>query len=311
MRIKGFGHLGDFVPSTLCSMSGATGMLDGDEGGGGGGGGDEQQQQTGDDQQQQTAGGDPWYAASVTNDEHKTWLQNKGYASIEDTIAAHRSLETKLGAGRFNVPSDWTNEEQAKAAYKALGLPDELGDAYKIELPAGADGTFAASFAEKAHAAGVLPHQFKALAGAYMEAEAGAISAEAEAFKTQSTADIDGLKGSAGWGANFEANDAIAGAAAKALGIDVPALAKSQGTKRAMEILFDLGKRIGEDGIEGGNARPLGGNMNGAQAAEAKKSFLADTEKGAKLRAGDPATKAEWAAINAAIAAELDRAGTD
>lgn len=324
MRIKGFG-LGsmfggeEFVPSTMCSMS-AMGMLDGtgDEGAGagGGGGGDggagagaggggEQQQQ------QQQGGGDPWYATGLSTDDDKTWLQNKGYASLEDTIKAHRSLETKLGAGRFNVPSDWNDEAQAKAAYKALGLPDEIGDAYKLELPEGADPAFSTAFAEKAHAAGVLPHQFKALGAAYMEAEAAAVSAQAEAFKTQSAADIDGLKSSAGWGANFEANDAIAGAAAKALGIDVPALAKSQGTKRAMEILYDLGKRIGEDGIEGGGGRPIGGNMNGAQAAEAKKTFLADASKTEKLRAKDPATVAEWQRINGAIAAELDRAGSD
>lgn len=323
MRIKGFG-LGsmfggeEFVPSTMCSMS-AMGMLDGtgDEGaggGGGGGGGDggagggggEEQQQ-----QQQQGGGDPWYATGLSTDDDKTWLQNKGYASLEDTIKAHRSLETKLGAGRFNVPSDWTDEAQAKAAYKALGLPDELGDAYKLELPEGADPAFSTAFAEKAHAAGVLPHQFKALGAAYMEAEAAAVAAQAEAFKTQSTADIGELKGSSGWGADFDKNDAIAGAAAKAFGLDVPKLAAAMGTKATMQFLFDLGKKTGEDGIEGGGGRPIGGNMNGAQAAEAKKTFLADATKTEKLRAKDPATVAEWQRINGAIAAELDRAGTD
>lgn len=322
MRIKGLGlgsMFGEFVPSTMCSMS-AMGMLDGGAGAGGGvddgqggagGGGGDAGVGGGGGGGDAGGGGDPWYASSVTNDDHKAWLTNKGYGSLEDTIAAHRSLEQKLGAGRFNVPSDWSNAEQAAAAYKALGLPDAIGDAYKVDLPEGADSTFATSFAEQAHKAGVLPHQFKALAGAYMEAEAAAATQAAEAFKAQSTTDITDLKSSAGWGANFEANDAIAGAAAKAFGLDVPALAKAMGTKATMQFLYDLGKKTGEDGIEGGGGRPIGGSMNGAQAAEAKKTFMADATKTAALRAKDPAAVAEWGRINAAIAAELDRAGTD
>jgi hypothetical protein len=252
----------------------------------------------------------PWYAQGVTSDEHKTWLQNKGYGSLEDTIAAHRSLESKLGAGRFSVPSDWTNAEQATAAYKALGLPDQVGDNYKFELPEGADPALSTGFAEAAHATGVLPHQAQALFQWYTGLEAAQGEAAATAQREAATADIAALKSGAGWGADFEANDAIAGQAAKAFGLEqkMPALAAALGAKGALQFLYDLGKKIGEDKLEGGEARELRGNMTAQAAAEAKKTFMADTDKTAKLRAKDPAATAEWARINAALAAEMDRA---
>lgn len=311
MKIRNFGGMLSEVSPWALTMS-ALGMLegDGDPAPGAGSGGDGGGTPAPTPAPASTEGGDPWYATGVTSDEHKTWLQNKGYGSLEDTIAAHRSLETKLGAGRFNVPSDWTNPEQATAAYKALGLPDAVGDNYKFDLPEGADPAFSSGFAEAAHATGVLPHQAKALVAWYAGQEATIAEAQANEQREKSSADITMLKSGTGWGANFEANDAIAGAAAKAFGIDGPkmqALAASLGTKATMEFLLDLGKKIGEDGLDGGGARSLNGGMTGAAAAEAKKSFMGDAEKTAKLRAKDPAAVAEWGRINAAIAAELDR----
>ncbi len=285
----------------------------GDGGGGGGGGGADQGGGTGD--QGGGGGGEPWYAtvsdSVATQGElsHKAWLDNKGFKSLDDAVTSYRNLEKAHGSGRFNVPKDASDAAAWDATFKALGRPDSP-EGYKIAevlgVPAG--GTvpeFASGFAAEAHKAGLLPAQVAAVAQWY----AGQEAAQDAAFGAQAEKDMAELKGGQGWGDKFDANLATAQAAAKQFGFDqakMEKLERALGTRGLMEFMHDLGKKVGEDTLEGGGGRKLGG-MTGPQAAEAKKTFMANPDKVTALQRKDPQVKAEWDAINAALAAELDR----
>lgn len=316
------------LPAMLAplTMSGVAALTEGEggEGGGGGGGGD-----AGAAAAAAAAAGaanrdipaDAWYIAAADQApaegklSNRQFMANKGFASIDDAVNAYRGLEEKMGSGRFNVPASAEDTAGWDAVFKALGRPEKAED-YKIgEILGVKDGEalpeFAGKFTELAHKIGLNPNQVKALAD-FNQAELAAGKELSEAqFAEKAATEITELKGGAGWGAKFGENMAIAKGAMQQFGFTkekLETLEKGMGTRGMLEHLLDLGKRIGEDGFTGGAGNKLGG-YTPEQAAQAKATIIADPAKSKALTNGtaDPALKAEWAKINAAIAAGLDR----
>lgn len=312
---------GTAMPARLQPLSAGVGdLMDDDtgQGGGGGGGGDDDPAAAaaaaGGADQNKDIPADAWFLPHVQDADARQWMANKGYTSLEEAIKGHRNAEKAIGAGRLALPKDEADTAGWDAVYKAIGRPDKPED-YKIaEILGVKEGEqvpeFGTKFASLAHQIGLNPRQVKALAEFNQGEIAATKEAEEAAFTTRAAAEIEELQGAQGWGASFKANLAIAKGAMAQFGFSrerVQELERGMGTKGVLEHFLELGKRIGEDGFTGGGDRKLGG-YTAEQAAEAKKNFMTNPELVAKLRAKEPSAVAEWSKINAALAAELDRA---
>ena len=216
----------------------------------------------------------------------KAWLENKKFATPADLVKAARSLESKLGIDK--VPAD------------AKG--------YEIPVPEGQDPAFAGQFAETALKLGIPAPMAKGLAEWWNEQQAGAVEAAEAAQTARDIAERGELKKA--WGADFAKNSEIIGRAAERFGFTaehVAGLKATLGVKATAEKLFAIGKAMGEDTLDGGGKRDLGG-MTLEQASERKATILADKDAMKKIQNKDPGALREWQQIAEVEAAARDRA---
>ncbi len=103
----------------------------------------------------------------------------------------------------------------------------------------------------------------------------------------------------------------LAARARDTFGLDAVAvekIASGYGLTDTIKLLAQLGRAVGEGGgLPGGKGQ--GFQQSIEQMRARKTEIVKSTELSRKLMDGDPTLKAEWDAINAAEAAELDKAG--
>lgn len=230
------------------------------------------------------------------------WMANKKFATLPDMIRAARNLESTLGAqNRVSLPKGPEDKEGWATLAKALGVP-EKAEGYALELAEGYDAGFVDSFRAKAHELGMAPHQVQALAqwfeGSTEQAANGNADAARAALEKQ-------------WGGEYRANLTHAQRGMERLQLapdDLNAMAAGYGLDKVMQVMAKIGRGFAEDsGLPGGGTAAANGQNGPAWAANRKAEILADPTLGAKLIAGDPALKAEWARIADIDATELQR----
>lgn len=214
-------------------------------------------------------------------------------------MKAYRGLEAQFGKSKLPVPKGADDAEALDAIAKALGRPDDP-KGYEIPLPDGDDGSFAESFRPIAHQLRLSQEQVKGLASWFnglAEADA-AMNAEAAGQELRSE-----------WKDKFNENQEFARRGAETFKLDSAALEKiasGYGLANTIKLMAELGRATGEgSGLVQGDGRP-GLGKSPEQLKARKAEIMADPELQKKLMNGDPALKAEWDAINAADAAELE-----
>lgn len=255
------------------------------------------------------AGGDAprWYAADGdafklaaekqgSSPSDADWMANKNYPTLADMVKGFRSLESRQ-AGMIALPKE--GDAAALAEFRAkLGVP-EKPDGYGIAAPEGINPAIATGYAEAAHKFGLTPEQAKGVMDFAINQPNPALDA-GEASKTLRS----------DWGSSYDANLTYADRAMKELGLnydEVDQWAAGSGSLATVyQKLAAFGKKLGEDGHLAGTGSGTSASaglrtMEGIETA--RKSFMADKDKVAKLNAGDPATVQEWKAFSAAEAA--------
>ena len=106
----------------------------------------------------------------------RSWVETKGYKSVDDLAKAAHSLEGRLG-GSVSVPAGDAPDEEWTKFYAKAGRP-EKPDGYELKRPEGLpqelpyDESLAGEFKAWAHGAGLNGRQAQALHDSFAKAQA-------------------------------------------------------------------------------------------------------------------------------------------
>lgn len=288
----GEGGGGDGAPAInpLIGEAGAPAIAAGDEGAAGAGEG---------------GGGDPWFA-SLPDDaaDDKTlsdrkWAENKKYPDVPSLVKAMRGLEATLGGEKVPVPKSADDSEGWDRLYKAIGRPD-APEGYKFDAIPNADPALTGAFAPVAHKLGLTQAQAEGIAS-FNEAM---VAEQAKATTLAHRAEVAELKRS--YGGDDQLGQAMERSmrAAERFGLNGDQLAAMRGAigpKALVTMLDTIGKAMGEDSLEGGGRKDM--ELTADKAEKRKAEIMLDKTFQKRLQDRDKAALAEWAGINAALAA--------
>lgn len=266
-------------------------------------------------QQQQAPAAIEWDKTGLQG-EDLGWVQNKGWKTAADAVKHGQGLEKMLGGGLDNLvrlPKDLTKVEDLMPIYGKLGHPKEAKD-YGLDqlVPKGADGkpgdpTFANHMAGVFHKHGVPASMAKAIAADWNTHIAELTKAEQTRVSTEVAAGLARLQGE--WGANFQAHDAVAGKAIKALGVSDAEANKFRevlGVERAVKLFHAIGSKIAmDDTITPNNANAVQGGMTAEQAQARLAEIKASKVESKKYAEGDPELRKEVKRLNEIMAGAL------
>lgn len=213
---------------------------------------DQQQQQT---NQPQTVDEKPWYS-----DEHKSYVETKGWKTPADVITSVQNLEKLVGmdrAGRaIYRPKDENDAEGIKAFRAALGVPEKPED-YNLPVVEGGSPELVGQVASLLHKHGIPAEAGRALLKDYYELEKSWAARDAESMQAAFQKELGELKTE--WGGKYEANKEIADRAFKAFGTEAgltdlerDAIIDAVGLGKAAKLFHAIGTRLGEAGTVDG-----------------------------------------------------------
>lgn len=241
----------------------------------------------------------PWYtgkADEATAGYFKAhgWDKDPIVAAIE-AGKAHRHAETKLGIPsnevvRFPTKADdpaWSN------VWERLGVPKVATgyDLSNVKIGDKAlDPALADTLQKVAHSLNLPKDRAPILAQAIAKLEADRTSATQADHTAKIAEEKTALDKN--WGANKEANMLIARNAAATLGVtpaEINALESVVGYSKVMEMLRNVGIRMGEDKFIRNENKPGGGVMSKAEAMDKKAELFRDQDWVNRYRAGSAA----------------------
>jgi len=183
------------------------------------------------------------------------------FSSPEALLKSHVALEKMLGnQNKVAVPGPNAMPEERAAFFKAIGRPDkpeQYGVTMPKTLPDGKtpfpaelwNADRAAGFTKLAHELGLTKAQVESLSKFDLDLALKSHSSIAASQKAAIEAAVSNLKQA--WGADYDANLALAERAAKSIGLsgaDNPELANNPAFIKAMA---EVGKMLGEDRTAG------------------------------------------------------------
>lgn len=243
----------------------------------------------------------PWFGdLSSQPAEFQAFVTNKGYADPVAALQANWNLERLMGAdkaGRAVVLPKDDDADGWNQFYGKLGRP-ESPDKYNLQLPDGADDSFAKSMLPILHGAGLTQKQLDAIVPKWNEFAAQAAQAQEAAAETARAEGWDALRKE--WGAAFDQNLEAGRRAFAKLGLK-PELANlledKVGHAEVLKLFASIGEIYREDAAPG-NGAP-GQRARTPAAAQAEIAALkADTGFGQRLLAGDREASALWETLN-------------
>ncbi len=184
------------------------------------------------------------------------------FADVSQLAKSYTHAQRMVGADKIPIPGKLATEEDWKAVYKKLGVPDSA-DKYDIKVPekTPVDENFIKSFKEQALKTGMLPHQAQKFVEWIAEG-ASARSAEMNAArKTQTESGIAALKTE--WGQGYDKKVQAAQVAVSEFGGDeLTAYLEKTGLGNdpmMIKLLAKVGESLKEDKIAGnGSTRLMG-----------------------------------------------------
>lgn len=222
-----------------------------------------------------------------------TFVNNKGFKSVEDVVTGYRNLEkfTGVPADKLLKMPDENNADEVNAFYNKLGRPEKAED-YKFEIADGQDDSIAKAIAPELFKAGLSQKQAAAI---YKTLEAAKIeqtkAAEAAAVKAE-----EDLKSE--WGTNYDNNLKAAQQAAKIAGVtaeQIEALQKATDYKTVMNMFKNLASKFGEDALRGaGDNKQTRFTLTPQQAREKIEQLKTNKDWVQKISSGDKAALQEY-----------------
>lgn len=235
-----------------------------------------------------------WKAAGGVDDVGLALVNERKWAGPKDLIESYRNLEKLTGVPpeqivklpKGNDPAEWG------AVYDRMGRPKAPAD-YKLPVPEGQGGEFAAEAATWFHELGLSQAQGTKLAEKWNGKIAEATKKQTEAYQAEVKKQDDALK--VEWGAEHPANVQIAKNAARTFGLDEATIGKleqAMGFAGVHKLLYTIGSKLGEADFAGGEGGK-GGSMT-PEIARAEISRLQnDRTFAAMFSSNDPKTRAE------------------
>lgn len=233
----------------------------------------------------------------LTTPEEKAWAESKGWKSddkpdvlLPKVVSSYKNLEQLFGADKAGrtvlLPKDATDTAATEAIFTKLGKP-AAADGYSIELPEGADPSFANTMKGVFHKANLTVDQAKNVTDAYRAAELDAAKAAQDFIKT----DEEGLRKE--WGDKFDANRETARAAIKAAGLtdaDVETIVGAVGPSKMSKIFEFYGRNYVEASPPGqeGRSAPGFGSVTPASAQAKIDQLYADKNFMDRMGHADP-----------------------
>lgn len=251
-------------------------------------------------------GGDPpavadWmkgFSADKAGDElsHQEWLAKIGAKDPNDVVARYRQLEkAHRESGKVKIPGENATDEEKAAFREAIGAPKEAAG-YEVKMPEGAenfeiDASVIDPLKEIAHKHGIPKAGFEELANVFL----GKALEDAKEEVARTDREADEVRKA--WGADKDRKTVEFRRGAEALGLtaqDIQAIQREYGGGKTLELFQKIGAMMGEDFFAGGGMAAKFGvaNIEAAQAGVDK--FINTPDLAAKLRAGDPGTKAAY-----------------
>jgi hypothetical protein len=236
-------------------------------------------------------------------DEHKGYVENKGWKSPADVLTSAINLEKLLGADRAGrtvvMPKDENDVEGKKAFFAKLGVP-ETADKYELPLPEGDNGELAKVASDWFHKAGVPKAAAQQITKSWNDHIGQLVKADQDAAKAKSDADLAQLKST--WGQDAQKNEELARRGMTAYGKkaglesdDLNALESTLGTAKMLKLFLALGQSTAEAGFGGDGGGGFGMTKSAAQ------EKLANIQA---RRAAGQITEIEW---NSGQRAEFER----
>jgi hypothetical protein len=189
-------------------------------------------------------------------EEHKAFVENKGWKGPGDALTSFINLEKLFGADKAGrtvvLPKDDKDAEGIKSFRAKLGVP-ETPDAYELPLPEGDKGEFAKTAASWFHAQGVPKTAAQAIAKQWNDHIAGLVKAEQEAAQAESEGQLAKLKSE--WGGDFDKNTEFAKRFLRASGWDDAKVAlyeQTFGTAQMLKDFHTFGSKFQEKPLAGG-----------------------------------------------------------
>lgn len=231
------------------------------------------------------------------NDEHKTFVTNKGFKDASSVVDSYVNLEKLLGAPREKLVTlpDSDDAEGLGKLYDKLGRPADKKD-YKIELPEGAQSEDFVTWAKDTfHEHGLSGDQVENVMKKYGEFYTNQVDAMEETLKAEVANQDKSLRRE--WGAAHDQNIQAAKAAVKAFGIkeeQIDVMQKAMGYDGVMKFLHEVGTKIGEHKFVSGDGAPTGGAMIPTQAQAKIKELTFDKNFQQKMGQRDAAAIRQW-----------------
>lgn len=226
----------------------------------------------------------------------KGYVQNNGYADKDPVAAfagaakAHQELFKHFGVPGerlLTLPAD-QNPEAWKAIYQRLGAPADatgydLSTLKHIDpvtkVPTDLDPVFVKTVQDTAASLNLPATQAVKFTEAVVKYQDDQRQAAAIAATERTAADVAALKAS--WGQNYEANRQVAVNAFKSLGAtaeQLNALETIVGGTQVMELLRNIGSKMGEDGFVQGSQRAAEAPKTVDAAKQSIETLMADTD---------------------------------
>jgi hypothetical protein len=256
-----------------------------------------------------------WYAGPGFDDlpdasrtELTGYLQNRGWdktdarAAALGAIKAHREAERLIGAPAdkmVRLPKDAADEPGWNELRTKLGVPAKPEDYnfsdVKFSDGKGLDADFTAKMSAALRDANVSLDRAPAVAKAMVEYFEKAEAAETAEKAASVAQEKDALR--ANWGQHFNANMLVAQNAATKLGVDAAAIAALEGAvgyAKVMEMMRNIGSRMGEDSFVMSRAPGGNGPMSAEQATATLAERKNDKAWTTKLMNGDMEVRREF-----------------
>lgn len=227
------------------------------------------------------------------NDDHKGFVQNKGWKAPTEMVDSYRNLEKLVGAPQNEIIRLAKDDDAAgwESIYSRLGRPS-TPDGYKLEAPkeGGGGPEFAKWASEQFYKAGLSEKQGKSVVEAWNKYVQDQITTEKTTYTNKITEETTALKKE--WGAAYDQNMSAAKRAAREFGIEatvIDAIEKGAGFAKTMKLFQTLGSKLGDASFVRGNGGSTNadGPMTPAQAQDQIKGLKADPGFTAKYVAGD------------------------
>ena len=213
---------------------------------------------TGDGDSNEPTGDSAWYDNQGFSDEQIGLAQNKGWETASDMLKSYSELEKFRGADEnslLKLPKD-DDENGWKEVRKKLGMPD-TADEYVINTPEGMEFSEDDQnwFKEAMHKRGMSSADATEFFSDLSGREVSLRQAQEAAANEAKEADVASLKSE--WGPKFDERVELANRVLRGNGISpeqVEGLRDSLGFKQTIELMANLGEKMGGDTILQGDA---------------------------------------------------------